>query len=169
MRVRGDGKTSRQPLYNGRTALRLSWRLQRFTAAAVLGVVAAGGCSFPLETMFDKAQADIAQTASVAALGEGQAAAGASPPEGDLAYVRAVAAAALGGAAKDSSVPWENPHTGASGNITPLAVSYSEGAFVCRDFLASYVRGQSQAWLQGEACRSAHGTWEVKSLKPFRS
>jgi surface antigen len=51
-----------------------------------------------------------------------------------------------------------------AGNITPLAVSYTEGTFTCRDFLASYVRGQTEAWLQGEACRTGHGKWEVKSL-----
>ena len=38
-------------------------------------------------------------------------------------------------------MPWENPHTGAGGNITPLAAAYSEGGLSCRDFLASYVRG----------------------------
>ena len=42
---------------------------------------------------------------------------------------------------KDASVPWQNPQTGAGGNITPLATSYSEGGLPCRDFLASYVHG----------------------------
>ena len=42
------------------------------------------------------------------------------------------------------------------------------GASTCRDFLASYVLGQAQAWLQGEACRTPHGTWEVKSLRPLK-
>jgi surface antigen len=89
------------------------------------------------------------------------------PSEMDLAYARAVAIDALARGAKDSSIPWENPHSGAGGNITPLTSPHSQGALVCRDFLASYVRGQSQAWLQGEACRAKHGTWEVKSLKPL--
>jgi len=74
----------------------------------------------------------------------------------------------VGHGAKDASIPWENPNTGAGGNITPLAASYSDGALTCRDFLASYVRGQAQAWLQGEACRTAHGKWEVRSLRPFK-
>ena len=78
----------------------------------------------------------------------------AAPSEVDLAYARAVAADVLARGGKDASVPWENPHTGAGGNITPLAASYSEGAFTCRDFLASYVRGQAQDWLQGAACRT---------------
>ncbi len=69
---------------------------------------------------------------------------------------------------KDASVPWENPQTGAGGNITPLATSYNEGIFTCRDFLASYVKGESQSWLQGEACRTRLGKWEVKSLTPLK-
>ena len=56
---------------------------------------------------------------------------------------------------------------GAGGNITPLAAAYTEGNSTCRDFLASYVRGQTQSWLQGEGCRTEHGQWEVRSLKPL--
>ena len=62
-----------------------------------------------------------------------------------------------GRGAKDASIPWENANTGAGGNITPLAASYNDGSLTCRDFLASYVRGPAKAWLQGEACRTAHG------------
>ena len=93
---------------------------------------------------------------------------GAAPSEADLAYARAVAADVVGRGAKDSSIPWENPNTGAGGNITPLTASYNDGSLTCRDFLASYVRGPAQAWLQGEACRTSHGKWEVRSLRPFK-
>ncbi len=90
------------------------------------------------------------------------------PSETDLAYARAVAADAVARGSKDSSVPWENPNTGAGGNITPLAAARTDGSFTCRDFLASYVLGQAQAWLEGEACRTERGKWEVKSLKPLK-
>jgi surface antigen len=70
---------------------------------------------------------------------------------------------------KDESVPWENPQTGAGGNITPLATAYSEGGLPCRDFFASYMHGGSHDWLQGAACRDVHGIWEVKRLKPLGS
>ena len=167
----GDREAGRQPLYNGSGPLRLCLPLLRLAAAAaMLGAVAAAGCSFPLETMFDKSEADTEQTGStVLGYRAPQGAETVTPSEVDLAYARAAAAEALTRGGKDSSVPWENPHTGAGGNITPLAVSYSQGAFICRDFLASYVRGQSQAWLQGEACRTEHGKWEVRSMRPFRS
>jgi surface antigen len=89
--------------------------------------------------------------------------------EADLAYARAAAADALARGAKTNSVPWQNPQTGVGGNITPLASSYSEDGAPCRDFLASYVSGTAQAWLQGSACRTARGEWEIKSLKPLNT
>jgi hypothetical protein len=129
----------------------------------------AAGCSYPLGSLLSKNDADVEQTSAVRAPAAApEHITEAVPPEFDLAYARAVAADVLGRGGKDSSVPWENPQTGASGNITPLAASYSEGSFICRDFLASYVHGESQAWLQGEACRTGHGKWEVKSLTPLK-
>jgi len=134
----------------------------------LLSAFSAAGCSYQLETMYSKTDADVEQTGSIAAADRQTVAANAAaPPEVDLAYARAVAADVVARGAKDASVPWENPNTGAGGNITPLAASYSDGAF-CRDFLASYLRGQAQAWLQGAACRTARGKWEVKSLRPFK-
>jgi len=64
--------------------------------------------------------------------------------------------------------PWENPTTGARGTITPLAAVYRDNGIECRDFLASYVHEKAEAWMQGEACRSSGGRWEVRSLKPWR-
>ena len=64
--------------------------------------------------------------------------------------------------------PLGDPNTGAGGNITPLAAAYNDGSLTCRDFLASYVHGPAQGWLQGEACHTAHGQWEVRSLRPFK-
>ncbi len=120
--------------------------------------------------MFSKSETEVEQTSSVSQTSHHTAIAAIAsmPSETDLAYARAVAAEALARGSKDSSIPWENPNTGASGNITPLAAAHNTGGFTCRDFLASYVRGQAQAWLQGEACRTEHGQWEVKSLKPFK-
>jgi surface antigen len=133
--------------------------------AALIGAFAVGGCAYQLGSLASKSDADVEQTG---ALGRSMdKAEGVLPPEGDLAYARAVAADAFARGGKDDSVPWQNPNTGAGGNITPLATSYGEGTFTCRDFLASYVRGQTEAWLQGEACRIGHGRWKVKSLTPL--
>src|SRR3979411_2464375 len=76
-------------------------------------------------------------------------AAGELPADGDLAFARAAASEALAKDGKTTSVPWENPRTGARGTVTPLAGAYTQDGFVCRDFLASYVRQGTESWLQG--------------------
>jgi len=168
-----DREASRRSLYSGTGAARLSSPLFRrpsrrlAPAAAALCACLAAGCSFQLTSLTAKGGDDPDVTGAIgrpAAYAEPDA----SPPEIDLAYARAAAAEALTRGGKDASVPWENPHTGAGGNITPLAVSHSEGSFTCRDFLASYLHGGAEAWLQGEACRTSHGKWEVKSLVPLK-
>lgn len=90
------------------------------------------------------------------------------PPAADLAYARAAVSEVLARGRKDSSQPWENPATGARGTVTPIASAYPQGDRTCHDFLASYVKGASQAWLQGEACKPVKGAWEVRSLKPWK-
>ena len=89
------------------------------------------------------------------------------PTETDLAFARTAASDVLTRGAKDASQPWENPSTGARGSVTPLAQAYTADGRTCRDFLASYVNGKSESWLQGAACRS-DGSWEIQSLKPWR-
>ena len=69
---------------------------------------------------------------------------------------------------KDMSAPWENPRTGARGTITPIAAAYAQDGSSCREFLASYVVKDNEAWLQGEACRMHQGKWVVRSLKPWQ-
>ena len=86
--------------------------------------------------------------------------------EGDIVVARAAVSEVLGKGGKTTSVPWENPRTGARGTITPLASAYSQDGLICHDFLASYVRDGSTSWLQGEACRAKPGQWEVRKLKP---
>jgi surface antigen len=70
--------------------------------------------------------------------------------------------------ARGNGGPWENPQTGAHGTITPIAAAYRDNGVECRDFLQSYVHDKAEAWMQGEACRSHAGRWEVRSLKPWR-
>jgi surface antigen len=88
----------------------------------------------------------------------------------DRAHARAAAADVLTRGGKVNSVPWHNPQTGVGGNITLLATSRERVGVPGRDFLAKLCEsGTSQAWLQGSACRSARGAWQVKSLKPLKS
>jgi surface antigen len=91
------------------------------------------------------------------------------PTEGDLAFARNAASDVLTKGDKDSSQPWENPETGARGSVTPLAQAYSSSdGRLCRDFLASYVNGRSESWLQGAACQAGQGRWEIHTLKPWK-
>jgi len=89
------------------------------------------------------------------------------PTESDVAFARNAASDVLTKGDKDSSQPWENPETGARGSVTPLAQAYSSDGRTCRDFLASYVNGRSERWLQGAACQTGHGRWEIHTLKQW--
>jgi len=91
-----------------------------------------------------------------------------APTEADLAFARNAASDVLTKGDKDSSQPWENPETGARGSVTPLAQAYSSDGRTCRDFLASYVNGSSESWLQGAGCQTSQGRWEIHTLKPWR-
>jgi hypothetical protein len=129
-----------------------------------------GGCSYRLDSWFRTATDRPDETGAVAAASDDPrpAATGQLPPERDLAYARAAASEVLARGGKDTSMPWENPQTGARGTITPIADAYTQDGITCRDFRASYVQAGAEAWMQGEACRMHRGKWEVKSLKPLQ-
>jgi hypothetical protein len=90
------------------------------------------------------------------------------PTEADLAFARNAASDVLTKGDKDSSQSWENPESGARGSVTPLAAAYDADGRTCRDFLASYVNGASERWLQGAACQSAGGRWEIHNMTPWK-
>jgi 17 kDa outer membrane surface antigen len=145
-------------------------RLRRYVSArtpagVLLLALAVGGCSFQLDSLMgSKGESDPTSSLrptrpSVTAI---------LPPEQDLAVARAAVSELLAKGGKDTSMPWENPSTGARGTITPIAQAYNQDGLTCQDFLASYVREGSESWLQGEACRQGKGKWEVRSLKPWQ-
>jgi hypothetical protein len=129
-------------------------------------VLALGGCSYQLDSLFAK-KAEAEQTGALRPAAPKPVAE--PPAEGDLAIARAAVSEVLSKGGKDSSMPWENPSTGARGTITPLATASSQDGVTCRDFLASYVKNGAESWLQGEACRSGRGKWEVRTLRPWKS
>jgi hypothetical protein len=164
----------RQPPYNGTPAGSL-WRtaVSRLLspAAAVSLALSSGACSFSYKldsaSGRDGDKSEVTGSVSSPARPPATGAATALPVDADLAFARVAAAEALGRAG-DVSVPWENPGTGARGTVTPLASAYTQDGFVCRDFLASYVRKDSESWLQGEGCRIHQGRWEVRHMKPLK-
>lgn len=90
------------------------------------------------------------------------------PTEADLALVRNASSDVLTKGSRDSSQPWENPATGARGSVTPLSATYTADGKTCRDFLASYVNGTSESWMQGAACKGERGRWDVRTLVPWK-
>ena len=129
----------------------------------ILVGVGSGGCSLSRTDHAFAKMDDNEATGSISA------ASGPGPTESDLAFARNAASDVLTKGDKDSSQPWENPETGARGSVTPLAQAYAaDDGRTCRDFLASYVNGRSERWLQGAACRTDHGRWEIHTLKPWR-
>ena len=63
---------------------------------------------------------------------------------------------------KDASVPWENPNTGARGTVTPIAAPIPRTAPPAAISWRATCATGTEAWLQGEACRSRQGKWEVR-------
>jgi surface antigen len=125
----------------------------------------AGGCSYQLGSMFSQ---DSAKSDVIGSIPSSTKTARATSAEADLAYARVAATKALAIDGKTTSVPWENPQTGARGTITPIASAYTQDGFVCRDFLASYVHEGAESWLQGEGCRVHEGRWEIRLMKPWK-
>jgi surface antigen len=132
--------------------------------AMVLIGVGTGGCSLSrTDAGFARTGDDLTGSVNSAA-----PAVRAEPSESDLAFARNAASDVLTRGDKDASQPWENPETGARGSVTPLAQAYTSEGRTCRDFLASYVNGRSESWLQGAACQTGRGQWEIHTLKPWR-
>jgi surface antigen len=161
------GFVPRRPGYRG-TSRRwhAAWLRLTATAGALALALAAGGCSFSyqLDNLFAK------KDDATGALRPAMANAMLEPSaEGDLAIARAAVSEVLAKGGKDTSMPWENPRTGARGTVTPLASAYNQDGTTCRDFLASYVRNGSESWLQGEACHAGRGRWEVRTMRPWKS
>jgi surface antigen len=125
--------------------------------------IGSSGCSL---SRTDAAFAKVGDKDVTGALGAHAKAA--VPTESDLALARTAASDVLTKGDKDSSQPWENPETGARGSVTPLSQAYSaDDGRTCRDFLASYVNGRAESWLQGAACKASHGRWEIHTIKPW--
>ncbi|MBK5959855.1 hypothetical protein CCR97_16830 [Rhodoplanes elegans] len=136
-----------------------------------------GGCAYQLGSLGGKDEDS--SLAATGALGARAATGGhvgstvapaeaALPGEADLALARTAIAEALGKSGTTTSSSWENPTTGARGTVTPITSAYKEDGRTCRDFLASHVRDGAETWLEGGACRSGPGRWEVKRLKPWK-
>ena len=172
----GIRQASRLPLYSGTQdigtpCVRLWRALTQLSAMALVFAcaLANSGCalSYKLDSLLGKDGDRKEEVTGSLSKGPFASASGIDLLESDLVYAKAVASDLLARGGKDSSAPWENPSTGAHGTVTPTAFAETRDGYLCRDFLASYIRPSAQAWLQGEACRKQAGRWEVTNLKPL--
>ena len=167
---RSTNKTARPFAYNAMRPTRL-WQALPACAAIIAIGLASGGCSFSykLGGLIGK---DDEKTGSAAItpvkVSDRKPVVEDLPPEPDLVFTRAAVHEVLARGGTETSLPWENPSSGARGTVTPLTTAYSQDGFQCRDFLASYVREGSESWLQGEACRIHQGKWEVKNMRTWK-
>lgn len=155
-----------QGLYSGSAATSL-WRGLAAATALTLAFACAGCSIGQLDNVWgggDKAD----QTGSITPP-PGAKPVGDLPPESDLVFTKAAVSQVLNRSGNDASESWENPRSGARGTVTPITSAYTQAGQTCRDFLASYVNGSSQAWMQGAACKPQKGAaWEVRSIKPWK-
>jgi len=162
-------RVPRRLRYKGTRKARL-WRLRANAIALSLALGAAtSGCSlsYKLDSFRGKDAEKPEYTASIRPASTSSQAE-AMPADMDLAYAKAAAADLLGRPEKNGSQAWQNPSSGARGTITAVADAYTSDGFQCRDFLASYIRGGAESWLQGDACRIHQGKWTVRSLRPLK-
>ena len=161
-------RASRTPPYSGTAVASLRLAALTLVLGSSFGL---GGCAVS-GSLFSKSGNNDSRAAYASEDLTGSVSTPAStaglPPEADLAFARTAVVDVLTHGTKAVSSPWENPGSGARGTVTPIASAYAKDGGTCRDFLASYLRKEgAETWLQGQACRTAKGPWQVQSLRPW--
>jgi surface antigen len=150
--------------------------LTRLAALAVAGALV-GACSMPMGSLMgggnDKpdvtsstgpAQSGRATALSTTSASNVQLASAGSTPlsSTDWNYARGALGLALTSTQNGPPVPWANPETGARGNFAPAAeaVTASTGQ-TCRNFVATRTENGKEVQLQGRACRTPEGQWDI--------
>ncbi len=111
---------------------------------------------------------EVESTGSIATAPAGATVETTATADNDLVFAKAAASELLARPEKGASRSWANPRSGARGTVTAVAEAYTSDGFQCRDFLTSYLRDGTEAWLQGDACRIHQGRWTVRSLGPLK-
>jgi surface antigen len=93
----------------------------------------------------------------------GSVPAGSSPlSPNDWNYARGALGLALTSTQTGPPVPWANPETGTRGNFAPTseAITADTGQ-TCRSFVATRTENGREVQLQGRACRTPDGQWDI--------
>lgn len=91
--------------------------------------------------------------------------AGGQQAASDEAAVRAAVSSADPSQIAPAGVPWTNPATGASGEISQLS-EYRDGDASCRRFTTSRQSFDGVALYHGEACLDPVGGWYMRRFDP---
>ncbi len=68
-----------------------------------------------------------------------------------------------------ASTSWEDPATGAAGDVKPLRAVRSDQYGWCRDFTET-IRSAGRTYsFKGTGCRNQSGTWDILALAPTSS
>jgi surface antigen len=149
---------------------------RRLAALSLVSIVISG-CSMPMGALIgggdDKpevtgtaAPADGRATASAQASGSVQLATAqplATNPLSptDWTYARGALGLALTSTQSGPPVPWANPETGTRGNFAPSAEAVTADGRTCRSFVATRTENGREVQLNGRACRTADGQWDI--------
>jgi hypothetical protein len=115
----------------------------------MLCAVAISGCSYKLASLVSTGENEPQSTGTISSPASASLDTLSASPQAelDLAYARAAVAEVLSRGGKDASVPWRNPQSGARGNVTPLATSYSEAGMPAAISLrATYMANRTTGW-----------------------
>lgn len=178
MRIPDGERPIQAPPYHGSAGANRATAVAAFALAAALGL-GTGACSMsiPLDSEFFSNKSD---KEAVADLGDpkdvtgsigrsaGRRDANGSMHPADWPLAAAALREALGKNEEGTSIPWQNPATGAHGTVTPVANAYVQDGFPCRNFLASHVDSRKESWFEGTACRVHRGEWDVRSTRSLK-
>jgi surface antigen len=86
----------------------------------------------------------------------------------DNRRARAAMATALDPQGSGTQVRWENPESGAKGFFGAIGNAFLIKDDICRLFVAGVGVKAPEDWMQGSACRTAPGEWDIKDVKPWK-
>lgn len=79
----------------------------------------------------------------------------------DWNYARGALGLALTSTQSGPPVPWANPETGTRGNFAPTAAAVTAQGRTCRDFVATRTENGREVQLNGRACLTPDGQWDI--------
>jgi len=86
---------------------------------------------------------------------------GKSLDQADAAYANQTAQRALETAPVGQPLPWQNPQSGNSGEITPQAYYRTQDGGYCREYSQKIMVGGKTQSGYGKACRQPDGSWKI--------